>query len=174
MIVVGGCKVTGHVALVQMRIRQIGWVLTRTDTDRSLYPSSNDTEKPAPTPSLPSSGTLPGTTLDKETSSTSITIENGAEPDARSPRSISKYRRSSLLNFSLWAFGIAMMVAAAVLRLYDEDGVLTTDTLRCRLAIAAPLMNFLSLLLTMYNTCRFLRLADRAGLEKWLGFKSSR
>ena len=67
-----------------------------------------------------------------------------------------------------------MMVSAAVLRLYDEDGVLTTGTLRCRLAIATPAMNFLSLLLTLYHTCKLLRLADREGLEKWLSFKSSR
>jgi hypothetical protein len=154
-----------------MRIRSTGCLLTRDDADCNQSPSSNDTEKPAPTSSLPSTGTLQGITHDEEVSSTSITNENGAEPDAYSPRSISKFYRSTLLNFSLWALGIAMMVAAAVLRLYDEDGVLTTDTLRCRLAIAAPSTNFLSLLLTMYNTCRILRLADREGLEKWLSFK---
>jgi hypothetical protein len=154
-----------------MRIGRTGWSLIRDDADFSPNPSNDDTEKPAPTPSLPSTGTLRDMTRDQEASSTSITIENGAEPDANSPKSISKFYRSSLLNFSLWALGIAMMVAAAVLRLYDEDGVLTTDTLRCRLAIAAPSMNFLSLLLTMYNTCRILRLADREGLEKWLSFR---
>ncbi|OSS54723.1 hypothetical protein B5807_00252 [Epicoccum nigrum] len=132
---------------------------------------SNDAEKLAPTPSLPSTDTLQGNTQDKDASSTSIPIEHGEEPDAQSPKSISKLCRSSLLNFSLWALGIATMVSAAVLRLYDEEGVLTTDTLRCRLAIAAPAMNFLSLLLTMYQTCKLLRLADRKGLEKWLNFR---
>ena len=66
-----------------------------------------------------------------------------------------------------------MMVSSAVLRLY-EDGVLTTGTLRCRLAIASPVVNFLSLLLHLYETCKLLRLADREGLEEWLRFKTSR